>query len=129
MRLPPFISKFLFCSEGNALANPLKKDSRVFAFIKIPKLCHLRCRAVYTTNLYMKTAKLFKNGQSQAVRLPKEFRFEGEEVFIKKVGSSVVLMPEKNSWDALCESLNHFTPEFMAEREQPRNKDKRESWD
>ena len=39
----------------------------------------------------MKTAKLFKNGESQAVRLPKEFRFAGEEVFIKRVGSAVVL--------------------------------------
>ena len=77
----------------------------------------------------MKTAKLFKNGQSQAVRLPKEFRFEGGEVFIKKVGRSVVLMPEKNSWDALVTSLGKFTPEFMADRAQPRNKDKRESWD
>jgi antitoxin VapB len=77
----------------------------------------------------MKTAKLFKNGQSQAVRLPKEYRFEGEEVYIKKVGSSVVLLPEKNSWDALLGSLDHFTPEFMAERAQPRKKDKRESWD
>ena len=77
----------------------------------------------------MKTAKLFKNGQSQAVRLPKEFRFEGDEVFIKKVGSSVVLLPEKNSWDAVVESLDGFTPEYMAERAQPRKKDKRESWD
>jgi antitoxin VapB len=77
----------------------------------------------------MKTAKLFKNGQSQAVRLPKEYRFEGDEVFIKKVGSSVVLLPEKNSWDALVDSLGRFTPEFMAARAQPRKKDKRESWD
>lgn len=77
----------------------------------------------------MKTAKLFMNGQSQAVRLPKEFRFMGDEVFIKKVGSAVVLMPEKNSWDALVDSLGRFTPEFMADRAQPRNKDKRESWD
>jgi antitoxin VapB len=77
----------------------------------------------------MKTAKLFKNGQSQAVRLPKEYRFDGTEVFIKKVGSAVVLLPEKNSWDALVSSLERFTPEFMAKREQPRKKDKRESWD
>lgn len=77
----------------------------------------------------MKTAKLFKNGQSQAVRLPKDFRFDGDEVFIKKVGSSVVLMPEKNSWDALVTSLERFTPEFMAERNQPTGKDKRASWD
>jgi antitoxin VapB len=77
----------------------------------------------------MKTAKLFKNGQSQAVRLPKNFRFDGDAVFIKKVGSSVVLMPEKNSWDALLASIGQFTPEFMAEREQPQNQDKRASWD
>lgn len=77
----------------------------------------------------MKTAKLFKNGQSQAVRLPKEYRFDGEAVFIKKIGSAVVLLPEKNSWDALISSLDRFTPEFMAERAQPRGKDKRESWD
>lgn len=77
----------------------------------------------------MKTAKLFMNGQSQAVRLPKEFRFLGDEVFIKKVGTAVVLMPEKNSWDALVDSLGKFSPEFMADRAQPCGKDKRESWD
>jgi len=43
----------------------------------------------------MDTAKLFQNGQSQAVRLPKEFRFAGEEVFIKKVGHTVILF-QKN---------------------------------
>ena len=42
----------------------------------------------------MKVAKLFKNGESQAVRLPKEFRFAGDEVFIKRVGSAVVLSAE-----------------------------------
>ena len=41
----------------------------------------------------MKTAKLFKNGQSQAVRLPKEFRFEGDHVFIKKEGNTAILIP------------------------------------
>ena len=41
----------------------------------------------------MKTTKLFKNGESQAVRLPKEFRFPGKEMFIKRVGSAVVLSP------------------------------------
>jgi antitoxin VapB len=90
---------------------------------------HLLYYEVYIKSIDMKTAKLFKNGQSQAVRLPKDFRFDGDEVFIKKVGSSVVLMPEKNSWDALVASVEHFTPEFMAQRDQPRTKDKRESWD
>ncbi|HXY54997.1 MAG TPA: type II toxin-antitoxin system VapB family antitoxin [Nitrospirota bacterium] len=67
----------------------------------------------------MKTAKLFKNGQSQAVRLPKEFRFEDDHVFVKKSGNAVVLLPAKNSWDVLIHSLNKFSNDFMAEREQP----------
>ncbi len=66
----------------------------------------------------MQTAKLFKNGQSQAVRLPKNFRFEGEQVFIKKVGNSVVLLPSKNSWQPLLESLDEFSDDFMEKREQ-----------
>ena len=68
----------------------------------------------------MKTAKLFQNGQSQAVRLPKEFRFEGEEVFIKKSGSAVVLIPLINSWESLIGSLDKFTKDYMDEREQPK---------
>ena len=68
----------------------------------------------------MKTAKLFQNGQSQAVRLPKEFRFEGDEVFIKKSGSAVVLMPLVNSWDSLLRSLDKFTKDYMPSRNQPR---------
>ena len=67
----------------------------------------------------MKTAKLFMNGQSQAVRLPKEFRFEGDEVLVKKVGSAVVLLPVQRSWDTLIQSLTQFSPDFLREREQP----------
>jgi antitoxin VapB len=67
----------------------------------------------------MKTAKLFQNGQSQAVRLPKEFRFEGSEVFIKKSGSAVVLIPLVNSWDSLIGSLDKFSGDYMTDRDQP----------
>ena len=67
----------------------------------------------------MKTAKLFQNGQSQAVRLPKEFRFEDDHVFVKKSGNAVVLIPAKNSWDTLIRSLGKFSDDFMAERKQP----------
>ena len=67
----------------------------------------------------MKKAKLFKNGESQAVRLPKEFRFRGKEVYIKWQGNAVVLIPEQDSWDTLIESTKHFTEDFMAERNQP----------
>jgi len=67
----------------------------------------------------METAKLFMNGRSQAVRLPKGFRFEGEEVFIKKVGNAVVLLPRQRSWETLYESLGSFSEDFMEERGQP----------
>ena len=67
----------------------------------------------------MKIAKLFRNGQSQAVRLPKEFRFEGEEVFIKKVGKVTILLPVKNPWEPLLDSINKFSGDFMDTRDQP----------
>jgi len=67
----------------------------------------------------MKIAKLFQNGQSQAVRLPKEFRFKGKSVFIKKVSSAVILLPIRNPWKPLYESLNKFSDDFMTIREQP----------
>ena len=67
----------------------------------------------------METAKLFKNGQSQAVRLPKEYRFEGEEVYLKKIGNTVILIPIKNSWAPLIDSLDEFSSDFMNDREQP----------
>jgi antitoxin VapB len=73
----------------------------------------------------MRTARLFKNGDSQAVRLPKEFRFDGSEVFIKRVGSAVVLLPRSRSWDALVESLAKFPADFLEAREQPGTPDRR----
>jgi antitoxin VapB len=77
----------------------------------------------------MKSAKLFKNGESQAVRLPKEFRFSGDEVFIKRVGNAVVLLPKARSWDTLLDSLGKFPSDFMTNREQPTEADRRESLD
>jgi antitoxin VapB len=74
----------------------------------------------------MKTAKLFKNGDSQAVRLPKEFRFQGKEVFLRRMGNAVVLLPKTKSWDTLIGSLVKFPPDFMSDREQPRDADLRE---
>ena len=74
----------------------------------------------------MKTAKLFKNGESQAVRLPKEFRFQGTEVLIKRVGDAVVLLPAAGTWDTLVESLAKFPDDFLVERSQPVAPDTRE---
>jgi antitoxin VapB len=67
----------------------------------------------------METAKLFMNGRSQAVRLPKEFRFDGDEVYIKKVGDAVILIPYHTPWDTLFDSLKLFSADFMEDREQP----------
>jgi antitoxin VapB len=75
----------------------------------------------------MKTAKLFQNGQSQAVRLPKEFRFDDSEVFIKKSGNIVQLIPRSDSWNSLFGSLKKFSRDFMDDRVQP-ELDKRETF-
>lgn len=72
----------------------------------------------------MKTAKLFQNGQSQAVRLPKEFRFEGDQVYIKKVGNATVLIPTENPWESFFDSLNKFSEDFMETRNQPSQQDR-----
>ncbi len=67
----------------------------------------------------METAKLFKNGKSQAVRLPKKFRFGSDRVYIKKIGDAVVLLPYQTPWNTLLDSLSLFSDDFMVEREQP----------
>ena len=68
----------------------------------------------------MKTAKVFQSGNSQAVRIPKEFHLEGPEVEIRRKGDSLILRPTKKSWAALIDSLKHFTDDFMVDgRRQP----------
>jgi antitoxin VapB len=67
----------------------------------------------------MNTAKLFKSGNSQAVRLPKAYNFEGREVYVNRLGRTVILVPKDDPWDMLVSSLDRFTADFMAEREQP----------
>jgi antitoxin VapB len=61
----------------------------------------------------MHTAKLFMNGGSQAVRLPKECRFEGTEVYVRRVGSAVILYPKDDPWALLRESLDEFSDDFL----------------
>ena len=67
----------------------------------------------------MKTAKLFTNGRSQAVRLPKECRFEGSEVYVNRLGGLVILFPKEAPWASLIDSLDRFSDDFMAERNPP----------
>ena len=58
------------------------------------------------------------NGQSQAVRLPKEYRFAGTSVFINRLGRNVVLVPKHDPWRAMFEATKLFTDDFMSERDQ-----------
>jgi antitoxin VapB len=65
----------------------------------------------------MVTAKLFKNGQSQAVRLPKQYAFQGTEVFVKRVAGVVMLMQKnRDPWTQFINSLEQFSDDFMARR-------------
>ena len=73
----------------------------------------------------MTTAKIFTNGRSQAVRLPKEFRFNAEEVAIRKIGNVVVLYPTDAGWAPLLNASGQFTEDFMADRNQPKKPEHR----
>lgn len=61
----------------------------------------------------MMTAKLFTNGSSQAVRLPKEFRFDGNEVYVQKIGDTVMLVPKEKAWETFMDSINGFTDDYF----------------
>ena len=63
----------------------------------------------------METARLFANGRSQAVRLPKEYQFKGDNVYIQKVGEAVILYPVDKEWEVFLHGLNSFTDDFMSE--------------
>lgn len=63
----------------------------------------------------MMTAKLFENGRSQAVRLPKECQFNGDEVAVNKIGDIVILMPKDNKWSGFLKSLSLFSEDFMTD--------------
>ncbi len=67
----------------------------------------------------MDTAKLFQSGRSQAVRLPKEYRFQGSEVAVKHFGNGVLLLPIEDPWQMLEAGLDAFEPGFVLSREQP----------
>lgn len=63
----------------------------------------------------MMTAKVFENGRSQAVRLPKEFRFDTNEVSINRIGSIVILMPPTEKWAGFMQSFDMFSDDFMSD--------------
>lgn len=69
---------------------------------------------------HMKTATVISDSQGQTIRLPDGIRLEGDEVFVKRIGPSVVLIPKQhNPWQSLVESLDRFSDDYMQDREQP----------
>jgi antitoxin VapB len=74
----------------------------------------------------MDTAKLFQTGRSQAVRLPKDYRFEGKEVMVQHFGGGVLLLPLNDPWACMSAALEMFEPGFQMEREQPLTQDREE---
>ena len=63
----------------------------------------------------MLTAKIFENGRSQTVRLPKECRFSSDEVLVNKIGDIVILLPKENKWDSFMRAIDLFSDDFMAD--------------
>ena len=63
----------------------------------------------------LEVAKIFANGKSQAVRLPKEYRFSGNEVYVQKMGDAVLLVPKDKVWETFMEGLNGFTDDCFSE--------------
>ena len=64
----------------------------------------------------MLTAKIFENGRSQAVRLPKECRFSSDEVLVNKIGDIVILLPKSSNWDSFTAAIDMFSDDFMDDK-------------
>ncbi len=75
----------------------------------------------------MTSSTVFTSNRSQAVRLPKEFRFKEGEVGINRIGDLVILYPRKKGWEVLEKSLDAFTGDFMEERRQPKKPERRKA--
>lgn len=65
----------------------------------------------------MLAAKVFENGRSQVVRLPKEYRFHCDEVMVNKTGDLVILLPKNSKWDSFITAIDMFSDDFMIDRE------------
>ena len=63
----------------------------------------------------METAKVFNNGGSQAIRLPKDCRFSESEVLVNRIGNVVILFPREDRGQNLLTSLDLFTDDFLSE--------------
>lgn len=74
----------------------------------------------------MMTAKVFENGRSQAVRLPKECRFNTDEVVVNRIGDIVLLMPKTNKWSSFMQAIDMFSEDFMEDNRNAGDEQERE---
>ena len=74
----------------------------------------------------METAKIFENGRSQAVRLPKKFRFNTDEVVVQKLGNAVILVPKDSLWQTFTDGVDSFTDDIFKNGREQGNQEKRE---
>ena len=75
----------------------------------------------------METAKIFENGRSQAVRLPKKFRFNADEVVIQQLGAAILLVPKESLWQTFMDGLDSFTDDFFEDGRNQGVQNERES--
>lgn len=67
--------------------------------------------------MLLKKAKIFKNGRSQAVRLPKEFRVNTDEVFIRRHGDEIIITTKEPTWEEFFSKPSSFGPDFILDRD------------
>lgn len=67
----------------------------------------------------VQTAKIFRNGGSQAIRLPRQFAFEGDEVCIRRIGSAVLIFNRGDEWELMKSAIGQADDDFMKDRKQP----------
>ena len=75
----------------------------------------------------METAKIFENGRSQAVRLPKKSRFDAEEVIVQQLGKAVLLVPKEYLWETFLDGLEEFTDDIFEEGRDQGNQEERDA--
>ena len=119
--LLPGALQYVFFSKPRVPNQVFSVSVKIFTFLLVWSIL----KSIYKQEVRMNTAKLFKNGKSQAVRLPKEFKFAGDEVYINRIGRNVILIPKDDPWGSLLNSLNKFSDDFMSERIQPSLKERK----
>ena len=74
----------------------------------------------------METAKIFENGRSQAVRLPKKFRFNVDEVVVQQLGEAVLLVPKESLWQVFTDGLNSYKDDIFQDGRNKGTQEERE---